>query len=60
MTDTIAELQRAGLLDDGPEPQLTTKGRDWLQLLENLQAQRDAEPDPSNEDFVLSTNGLFR
>ena len=60
VSDTITELRQAGLLDDADEPRLTTKGRDWLHLLEDLQAERDPGPDPSDEDFVLSTNGLFR
>jgi hypothetical protein len=60
VSDTIAELRQAGLLDDADEPRLTTKGRDWLQLLEDLRSEAEAAPDPSDEDFVLSTNGLFR
>lgn len=60
MTATITELQQAGLLDDAPEPRLTTKGRDWLRALEVLQTSAGETPSESDEDFVLSTNGLFR
>lgn len=54
----MEELVIAGFCDDAQEPHLTAKGRDWLQALEQVEAQirfQDAA-----EDLVLSTNGLFR
>lgn len=56
MTDLIA----AGLLHDHGEHRLTVKGRDWLRVLEDALTQEIASTAQSDEDFVQSTNGLFR
>lgn len=58
MAIAMEELVTAGLCDGTQEPHLTDKGRDWLEALEQVEAQirfQDAA-----EDLVLSTNGLFR
>ena len=58
MAIAMEDLVTAGFCDGTQEPHLTDKGRDWLQALEQVEAQirfQDAA-----EDLVLSTNGLFR
>ena len=57
---TIDELRRVGLLDGSPEPHLTSKGRDWLKYMEDLETQEVSEYGEAAADLVLSTNGLFR
>jgi hypothetical protein len=60
-TTTISELVEAGLLDESAgEPHLTEKGRTWLRTLEDAQTFEVALTASSDEDFVLSTNGLWR
>lgn len=56
----LTDLVEAGLLHDGVEPRLTVKGRDWLRVLEDTLTQEIALTSQSDEDFVQSTNGLFR
>jgi hypothetical protein len=59
-TVAFTELLEAGLLDSAPEHHLTPKGREWLRALENLQTEEVAAAGETDEDFVLSTSGLFR
>lgn len=54
----MEELVTAGFCDGTQEPHLTDKGRDWLQALEQVDAQIRFQE--AAEDLVLSTNGLFR
>ena len=54
----MEELVTAGLCDGAQEPHLTEKGRDWLQALEQVEAQIKFQE--AAEDLVLSTSGLFR
>ena len=56
----LTDLVEAGLLHEGLEPRLTVKGRDWLRVLEDTLTQEIASTAQSDEDFVQSTNGLFR
>ena len=56
----LTDLVEAGLLHGGVEPRLTVKGRDWLRVLEDTLTQEIASTAQSDEDFVQSTNGLFR
>jgi hypothetical protein len=56
----LADLVEAGLLHDHDEPRLTLKGRDWLRVLEDALTQEIASTAQTDEDFVQSTNGLFR
>jgi len=57
---TRAELRQVGLLDGSAEPHLTSKGRDWLKALEDVETQEVLEYGEQAADLVLSTNGLFR
>lgn len=59
-TATVNELRSAGLLDEAEMPHLTTKGRDWLRALEDLQTEEIADANESAADFVMSTSGIFR
>ncbi|MFP5352727.1 MAG: hypothetical protein ACLGIB_09210 [Actinomycetota bacterium] len=54
----MEDLVTAGLCDGMQEPHLTDKGRDWLEALEQIEAQIKFQD--AAEDLVLSTNGLFR
>jgi hypothetical protein len=56
----LADLVEAGLLHEHGEPRLTVKGRDWLRVLEDALTQEIAATAQTDEDFVQSTNGLFR
>ncbi len=56
----LRDLLNAGLLEREPQPHLTDKGRDWLRALEGLHTEEVALSGDSDEDFVQSTNGLFR
>ena len=58
--EQLTDLVDAGLLHDGVEPRLTVKGRDWLRVLEDALTQEITSTAQSDEDFVQSTNGLFR
>jgi hypothetical protein len=59
-TTTVNELRDFGLLDQSEIPHLTTKGREWLRLLEDLGTQEVADQGEAAADLILSTNGLFR
>jgi hypothetical protein len=60
MDMSFEELQQVGLLDMGPQPHLTQKGRDWLKALEDVETHEVSEIGESAADLILSTNGLFR
>lgn len=60
MDERVADMVEAGLLHDLAEPRLTVKGRDWLRVLEDALTNEVASAAQSDEDFVQSTNGLFR
>ena len=47
-------------LDEQTSPHLTTKGRDWLRALEELETSEIVENDELQADLVLSTSGIFR
>ncbi len=57
---TMDELRRAGLLESAGDPHLTDKGRDWLRLLDDLEAQEVVEGISSSVDLVVSTNAIYR
>jgi hypothetical protein len=57
---TMDELRRAGLLEMAGDPHLTDKGRDWLRLLDDLEAQEVVEGMTSSVDLIVSTNGIYR
>ena len=59
-TIDIEQLRAAGLCDATTTPHLTTKGRTWLRMLEDLETQEVVDGTESSADFVLSTNGLSR
>ena len=54
------ELRNAGLLEAAGVPHLTDKGRDWLRLLDDLEAQEVVEGISSSVDLVVSTNAIYR
>lgn len=57
---TIEELRSAGLLETAGDPHLTDKGRDWLRLLDDLEAQEVVEGIGSSVDVVVSSNAIYR
>lgn len=57
---TMDELRQAGLLETAGDPHLTDKGRDWLRLLDDLEAQEVVEGITSSVDMVVSTNAIYR
>ena len=57
---TLEELRHAGLLETSGDPHLTEKGRDWLRLLDDLEAQEVVEGISSSVDVVLSSNAIHR
>jgi hypothetical protein len=57
---TLTQLLEAGLLDDLSSPHLTTKGRDWLRTLAELETTEVVENGEVQADLILSTNGIFR
>ena len=54
------ELRHAGLLESAGDPHLTDKGRDWLRLLDDLEAQEVVEGISSSVELVVSTNAIYR
>ena len=60
MTIATEELMQAGLCDSSEDHHLTAKGRDWLRALEGMQLRDSMMNEDASEDFVLSTNGIFR
>lgn len=60
MAIATEELMQAGLCDDSEEHHLTSKGRDWLRALEQMQMRERLAGDDASEDLILSTNGIFR
>ena len=61
MAIATEELMQAGLCDGTEGHHLTPKGRDWLRALEEMQVRESiTNGDDASEDFVLSTNGIFR
>ncbi|MGH2746642.1 MAG: hypothetical protein ACRDKB_01790 [Actinomycetota bacterium] len=56
----VADLLNAELVSEGPAPVLTSKGREWLRVLEDLQSEEIAADSDTAADLVLSTSGLFR
>lgn len=56
----VAELQKVALVSGGPVPVLTDKGREWLNVLEDLQGEEVAAGGEEAADLVLSTSGLVR
>jgi hypothetical protein len=54
------ELQQVGLCDEASQPHLTSKGREWLRLLGEMESLEVVDLGEANADFVLSTNGIFR
>jgi hypothetical protein len=57
---TMEELRNAGLLETTGDPHLTDKGRDWLRLLDDLEAQEVVEGISSSVDMVVSSNAIYR
>lgn len=57
---TLDELRTAGLLETSGDPHLTDKGRDWLRLLDDLEAQEIVEGIASSVDVVASSNAIYR
>ena len=57
---TMEELRTAGLLEMSGDPHLTDKGRDWLRLLDDLEAQEVVEGISSSVDVVVSSNAIYR
>ena len=59
---TVHELHQAALVSESPDPRLTTKGREWLRTLEELQTREVVESDRprSFEDLISSISGLGR
>lgn len=60
MAIATEELMHLGLCDGSDEHHLTAKGRDWLRALEEMQLRESLLDADASEDFVLSTNGIFR
>jgi hypothetical protein len=57
---TIDEMRAAGLLESAGDPSLTDKGRDWLRLLDDLEAQEVVEGISSSADVVVASNAIYR
>jgi hypothetical protein len=57
---TVAELRNIALVSGDPVPVLTEKGREWLNILEDLQSEEVAGRGEEAADLVLSTSGLVR
>lgn len=57
---TIEELRSAGMLEMAGDPQMTDKGRDWLRLLDDLEAQEVVEGISSSADVVAASNAIYR
>lgn len=57
---SIEELRHAGLLETSGDPHLTDKGKDWLRMLDDLEAQEVVEGISSSVDMVVSSNAIYR
>lgn len=59
---TMRELQEAGLLDFSHDvPQLTERGRDYLRLLDEVEALEAARAgEQTSADLVFSIHALIR
>ena len=57
---TVTELRDVALVSGDPIPVLTSKGREWLNILEGLQNEEVAGRGEEAADLVLSTSGLVR
>jgi len=57
---TVAELRKVELVSGASVPVLTDKGREWLNVLEDLQGEEVAAGGEEAADLVLSTSGLVR
>ncbi len=57
---TIAEMRSAGLLEMAGDPQMTDKGREWLRLIDDLEAQEVVEGISSSADVVVASNAIYR
>jgi hypothetical protein len=59
-SSTVTELRDLALVSGGSVPVLTDKGREWLNVLEDLQGEEVATRGEEAADLVLSTSGLVR
>ncbi|MDQ3645961.1 MAG: hypothetical protein M3345_03400 [Actinomycetota bacterium] len=57
---SIEELRAEGLCDNSAEGHLTSKGRDLMHALEDVNTHEALDLNEAAADLVLSTNGLFR